>query len=532
MRSLFTKITEQANRFRATTDIPFLIFLVGVMHVSLAIKLIAIVFIYLLRPDFSFRRLTKGVPLFYPLMMTLIIIQYAFNYWRGTNYTVLAGLAFLFWGASYLISNQMKLATESKNLFRIENALKYFFILNAITSAINLLLIILEIRSVNPYTFIGMNFKYYDSTGDHIRGLTSDVSTVNMIINAFAIFYFLYKRNYPMSVICYLVAACTTSNLGNVILFFFFVCVLVFDRSKFNKSVMLCYISFLIVFIVKISPSNLNYLNNKSKDLLHLKKTVIEKHYEDYSEKDKLVNNYINVQNEKSSGAINSDAESKVRTLLAEKERLEKENLLKEDTVYMQKDLIKRNRFVETYNEYFGDTLTTLNQAYYDKYPGKYLSFKETFAFVGQNAKHFLIGAGAGNFSSKLAFKASNIDISGKYVKRFTYVAPEFKEGHFKITLRFLMKPISEHSIINFPNSVLNQLLGEYGVIGLLLFLVFYVWYFLRRYRRLTYGKILLPMCLAFMLTDYWFESLSVVLIFELMMFLNISETSTDIKEA
>lgn len=47
--------------------------------------------------------------------------------------------------------------------------------------------------------------------------------------------------------------------------------------------------------------------------------------------------------------------------------------------------------------------------------------------------------------------------------------------------------------MLNFPNSVLNQLIGEYGLIGFLLFIIFYLFYFLKRYKELSYGLILLP---------------------------------------
>ena len=96
-----------------------------------------------------------------------------------------------------------------------------------------------------------------------------------------------------MATICYLVAVFTTSNLGNIILFLFFFYILFFDRSRFNKSMVLCYFGFIALFIIKISPSNLNYMNHKFKELLHLKEPLIKVHFEDHSEKDELINRYI-----------------------------------------------------------------------------------------------------------------------------------------------------------------------------------------------------------------------------------------------
>ena len=349
-----------------------------------------------------------------------------------------------------------------------------------------------------------------------------DLSTVNNIINSFGIFFFLFQRRYLLSAICFLVTVFTTSNVGNFILLFFFLYVIITDKSRFNKSVVLCYISFLIVFIIQISPSNLNYLNNKTKDIFHLEKKLISKTWEDNTAKDKLISDYL--RKEKKDSLNKFENKRIIRSIIAEKEMVDQLKNQVEDSVYLQKESEDRNKFVILYNTFYGDTITGLDQAYYEKYPGKYLSFIETFSYVKKKPWNFIIGAGAGNFSSKLAFKASNVQILGKYVDRLAYVSPEFKDNHLKLTLRIYLKSLSEHSIINFPNSVFNQLLGEYGIIGLILFFVFYVWFFLKKFKILTYGRILLPMCLLFLLTDYWFESLSMVIIFELMMFIDITK--------
>jgi hypothetical protein len=86
------------------------------------------------------------------------------------------------------------------------------------------------------------------------------------------------------------------------------------------------------------------------------------------------------------------------------------------------------------------------------------------------------------------------------------------------------LQPPAEHSTLNAPNSVANQLLGEYGFVGVLLFLVFYLWYFLKRYKYLTYGRIILPLMMVFLMTDYWFENLSVMIIFEAMILLDLQK--------
>jgi hypothetical protein len=509
-----------------SADLVFVLFMILILNVSLAVKLCGIILIYLLRPDFRFKLFTNRIPFFYAGMIAVSIVQFVLNYNRGLNYDLLALLALTFWIVSFLVIHQVKLAIEKHGVARVEKAVNYFFILNTVVSAGNLVRIMFEVGDVNPFTFDGMSFKYSASTGDYIKGIMTDISTANMIVNSFGIFYFLYQRKYRLSGMCFIVAMFTTSNLGNVILIFFFVLILFFDSSRLHKSIVICYLGFLVLFIAKISPSNLNYLNYKVKNIFRLKERVIKVRFEDHSEKDKLIDKYVNKYNKKFT--IKQTSKKSVDSLIAENNFKAKEKIFEQDTIYVKAQVTLQNHFVEFYKKLYGDTSMTQSQRdYYNKYPGKYISFLETFGFVKSSPGKFLLGSGAGNFSSKLAFKASNLGVSGKYIQKLAYISPEFKNNHLKLALNYYLKPSTEHSIINFPNSVFNQLFGEYGIAGLLLFFITYVWFYLKNFRKLTYGKILLPMCLFFLLTDYWFESFSIVIIFEIMMLIDITKNTS-----
>jgi hypothetical protein len=69
-------------------------------------------------------------------------------------------------------------------------------------------------------------------------------------------------------------------------------------------------------------------------------------------------------------------------------------------------------------------------------------------------------------------------------------------------------------------------LLTEYGLLGLLALPVFYVGFFLRHSKELSYGWPLLAILLAFFMVDYWVEQLSAVVLFELLLFVNIQENT------
>ncbi|HWB91749.1 MAG TPA: hypothetical protein VG605_07855, partial [Puia sp.] len=167
----------------------------------------------------------------------------------------------------------------------------------------------------------------------------------------------------------------------------------------------------------------------------------------------------------------------------------------------------------------------SVSLASYMSKPGKLISFVQTCYYLRMTPKHLLFGAGIGNFSSKLAFRVAGTGVQGHYPKKYTYVSPEFKYNHLKTYLTYANMDASRHSVLNFPFSVYNQVLGEYGLIGLFLFLLTYLGFFVRRYKSLTYGRYMLMALMLFFFMEYWFELYSLVVIFELFMFLDLRES-------
>ena len=70
-----------------------------------------------------------------------------------------------------------------------------------------------------------------------------------------------------------------------------------------------------------------------------------------------------------------------------------------------------------------------------------------------------------------------------------------------------------------------DQLIAEYGVLGVLAFILLYLAFFVKHLRELSYGIPLLLLLLGSFGVEYWFEQLSIVIVFELLMLLNIKET-------
>ncbi|MDB5030240.1 hypothetical protein, partial [Mucilaginibacter sp.] len=156
--------------------------------------------------------------------------------------------------------------------------------------------------------------------------------------------------------------------------------------------------------------------------------------------------------------------------------------------------------------------------------PGKVTGILQTVHFLKEHPSKIIAGDGVGNFSSKLAFRATGLKFTGGYPTKHIYINHDFLINHLDIYLNFFSKAASSHSLTNSPFSVYDQLLGEYGLAGLLALFVFYVGFFAKHYIDLTYGIPLLLFVLAIFFIDYWFEQLSIIIMLELMLFLNIKE--------
>ncbi|MDP9046906.1 MAG: hypothetical protein M3N14_02135, partial [Bacteroidota bacterium] len=158
--------------------------------------------------------------------------------------------------------------------------------------------------------------------------------------------------------------------------------------------------------------------------------------------------------------------------------------------------------------------------------PGKVISLSQTAVFLREHPAKIALGDGVGNFSSKLALRATGLGFAGGYPLSHAYIDKDFLGNHLDVYLKFFSGRIGFHSLINSPNSVYDQLLAEYGLLGLLAFAIYYVGFFARHVKKLTYGLSILIMVTAVFFIDYWFEQLSVLVFFEMLLLLNIKETN------
>lgn len=497
-------------------DLSLLVFLLMMTNVSQVIKLIGLAFIFIIRPNFRFGLKNKRIPLFYVAMLCLVAFQaiLSCNHWH-TNYWLVILLSFGFWGISLLAMHQLKLATERSNFEQLNKTLNVFFIINAVVSFASLIKIMLITQSINPYSYTGMNLNYHMSTGDHIRGIFNDLSTTNCCINILGLIYYLFHKKYNYAILCLIVVLLTTSNLNTAIMLLGLALLFVYRSNKVTRSIIICFIGIIAVFFIRITPENIRYVASK----LGMKYEVQVAAAEPI-----ITNPILNSRDSiilKDERIVFERLNQKIKT----KEAL-KHNLAQiQERIFTQQHNERLHHFQAFAQKTYGNQLLVDAPKISKPYSGKTLAFIETKQFLTRQPMTLFLGAGPGNFSSKIAFKASGIEIVGRYPKAYLYISDVFKNNHLEILSYYMSQDAGMHSTTNMPFSVYNQLSGEYGLIGCTIFVLFYVVYFLKRWKKLHYGRILLPIILLFFISDYWFENLSLVLVFELLIFMDISRS-------
>jgi len=516
-------------------DWKLLVFLILFLNVKLLVKVIAIILLYFLRPDFSFgfRLKNSRLPFFYIIVIAIAVINLVISrLFTQLNYDLVFAAGISFWAILILAIHQVKLSIEKNDPAIIHRTLVYFFMLNVAVSLLMYSGIVWQAGTLNPFRYQGEFQKYFISTGDYIRGITLDNSTTNAIINAFGVFYFLSRKNIVCCLSCMAILLLTGSNLVNILFCLVLLYVFIFQSTKDQKSVLVICAMLLVVFLAKVSPENKNYLseyydiycNNKIPQADNkLVNIVADRSTET---KQQIARAYLDsVNNLKEANKVIGGINPLLVSQITGKPAIPVANINsslyqhKQDTTELQKRLLYFIDMNKALLPLSGkDTPVKL------LYPGKVLALQQTVNYLAQHPAKILTGTGPGNFSSKLAYRSTAMNISGGYPVKYAYINRDFTTNHLDLYLYYFSRLDFFHSVINTPNAVYDQLLAEYGVLGLLSFFIFYIAFFTRHYKQLTYGiPILLIMIGAFFI-DYWFEQLSVVIIFELLLLLNNKE--------
>ncbi|MDB5154784.1 MAG: hypothetical protein JWR54_3535 [Mucilaginibacter sp.] len=545
------------KKLKSLADWKLLLFLVLFLNVKMAVKIPAIALIYLLQFNFKFGFSLKNsrLPLFYLLAIAIAVLNWVIsrNY-LNINYNIVLLTGIGFWVLCILAMHQVKLFVENNDTETIHRTIVIFFIINAVLSLCNLALIIFETGAINPYTYQGQYQKYFIGTGDYIRGITFDTSTTNAVLNALGVIYFLTKKNAIMLLVCMAVMLSTASNFTNMVLLGVLALIFVFKSSRDQKSLIVACMVFLVVFMVKISPQNNTYVAENLKRAFHLgaanqqmpvrpklgmpitlmpdsllttdqKKWKVAQRYTDSV----YVANHTQAANRQAKKTLQPVRRPAETVLKTESGRI---FISKPDINTMPyQHVIDTTPYQRLLLAFIDSRKASLPLSGQDNFklslPGKAIGWLQTLHFLQQHPSKIFTGDGMGNFSSKLAFRASGLGFAGGYPQKFIYLDPDFLSNHLDVYLNFFSKKTDVHSLANNPNSVYDQLLAEYGILGLTAFLIYYLGFFLKRYKQLTYGLPILLVVLSMFFIEYWFEQLSILIFFEMLLLLNIKETSS-----
>jgi hypothetical protein len=536
------------KKYAQKVDWNLLIFLLLFLNVKLAVKGLGLVFMYVRRMNFSFRFSAKseGLPWFYPAMIGIAVVNTVWlSLYREHNYSILLFVGISFWVMCILAVHQMALSVKESALEKIHYTLFVFFLVNAIASYSNLFSIILEIDEWNPYRYQGLYQKYFIGTGDYIRGISFDTSTTNAILNAFAVVYFLSRKQMGMTLVCMSVLLLTCSNFTNLLMIVCLVGFFIYGSDRNQKSMIVVMVMMLVVFMTNVSPQNNHYAINMMEKTFGRKQTVKKANVKEIPVTERpdsvltfeerrtkhaklyldsmagLRNNMGLLQsgNNRDNAAVFHPVIPKVNIHAPEYQH-------RQDSSEARLQAIAFLYEIENGKDpYRPDTVSRINQP-----PGKLTAFRQLIVFMKAHPAKLVTGNGMGNFSSKLAFRATGLKIAGGYPAAYTYVGDDFRKNHLSVYLSFFGKDSGYHSIANSPNSFYSQLLGEYGFVGIAVFILFYVLHFAKGFRKLTYGLPVLFIMLGAFVTEYWFEQLSIVVVFELLILLNrreITENNT-----
>jgi hypothetical protein len=541
-------ILPRTRQLTSQVNWQLLLFLVLVMNVKLVVKVAAILLFVIVnrRMLFEKRIYRQRFILFYVSMIAITVVNVLLNIKSlSLNYAIVVFTGICFWLLCIAAAFIITWFVQQTDTIKLHTTICLFFILNTLVTAFQLGFIIWDSGAANPFMFQGMHQKYFIGTGDRMTGLSLDICTTNALLNVFGIVYFLGRNRMHFVLMCMVTLLLTASNFSNILLVLVLLYLLIFQSTRNQKSVIIVCLVLLFIFLTRVSPQNNQYLFETYQKLVYNKVAVPvtqPKPIPVTEQPDSLLNAD---QQKQKIALLYLDSVYKAKMALQQQEyfashpavtnarplppltkpTLPKADIhsepyqRKKDTTAVQKELL----------DYAKRTLTVFDsnlQATKARHlPGKLIALEQTGLFLKKHPAKILTGAGIGNFSSKLAFRSTGLAIAGGYPKKFVYTNPHFLNNHLSLYLDYFSKDAEMHSFINSPNSVYDQLLGEYGVLGFCSFIFLYLGFFFRRCS--GYAFPLLLVLLGVLWADYWYEQLSIVILFELMMLINNKEKNT-----
>ncbi|XZF16654.1 hypothetical protein ACTHGU_11000 [Chitinophagaceae bacterium MMS25-I14] len=429
-----------------------------------ALKIVAILAITAFRPAFRFLK-GRNMSHFYLSLAILVIFQYLFVVRDfSAGYLTVALYAAGQWILLTLMALQFCYQACYRNDDRAHRAINIFFWVNVVCTLIKLVRIMFITKTINPYEYASEPM-YGVSTGDHLAGYfgyhiywmeLGDYSSVNSAVLPMFFLYFMFRRKWLNASVGLFVLLVTTSNLINIFLLGLLAIICIAEYRKKLSAPAVVFFAGIIAFYTFVTPKNFRYAEDQI-----LKKIF----HVQLAHKDNHAGNGAPRASAAPSPGINI---SQVKGPM-----------------------------------------------------GKMASFKETGQIMVSSPSRFLFGTGAGRFSSQLAFiAASDSAAKGHVFRPLQYRSDVFEKNHWQMAETIKSLPVEYHSVMNSPTSFYSQLAGEYGLVGIILFIVLYLLFFMRM-AWAGYGKYLIALVCFLAAFEYIFDTFCIVIMFELLMALN-----------
>lgn len=479
-------IANAYKRIAERVDIPFFLFLITVSSNKVYLKVVALMLIFALRPRFDLS-LLKRLPLFYPLIVLLASIQFLlFGHDFSASHFLVFGVGCFYWLLCYAYMYQTYLFVRENVIEKIDRTLMLYIVLNTATCIYNYIDICVKADTLFP--FLQYPGNYGASTGDYICGLFGVPSYLNAIVNSLFALYFLHKSKMGLFLLSSFALLLSFANIINLVFVFVLLLYFILVRENRQRIFIAFNILMCLLMYMYVSPDNYNYM----------RKTI-----------------GLSVKNEKEimpEVVIKQPGEDSVKTEPSSVKYVNDSSAAKQKILMVDRTLL----FHRDYGEY-----KTYAPVDITKSPGKKIAVLQTVKFLRDKPSALFLGAGIGNFSSRLAFQFSGRDSSRLFMKLPKYAHGYYFQNHLLIYDSMRQLPTEYHSIKHFPNNFFSQLLGEYGVIGAILFFIFYVLYFFKRVANRTFFIMLALSVGSYLMLDYIFEFFNVMMIFEMFLFID-----------
>lgn len=539
---------QKITAFIKNINGPFLLFLLGVSNIKIQVKFLVVI-VYalylLLTKQFQFKK-RSSLPVYFYCSMALLGISSAAvigafkeqGYW----FTALMSLSLWLMGAIIFIILQNR--TQHLDSLKVRNSIDAFFIINLCISVLQFLQMVWVSKHPFPYWFTGLDNIYGVSTGDHLNGIFLDNSSVNASISLLAALYYAVHKRYKWALMQILICMMCTSNFNMLVLISSLaIAFVVLKHQRKAFAAILCF-SFLTYLMV--SPSNLHYIqknilgigataqntsakNKLPEQLPTFETTTNTQKKETHSTEEKTEVKSFEMFSWRHIGhqkAIYQDALFPYKKILADFKEPVQLALGSASLHYEDHKTINYKPLRDAITKWYGIPYDSLALQYVHQ-PGKLIYLKNTLAYWLRNPTQMLMGTGAANYSSKMALKATGLNLQGTYPNTYTYLNKAYFENTFYVHLFYWSKTDQHRSSLNYPGSVYGQISGEYGILGLLIFTVLYVFYFIKKCIAQKEKWILLLALLGLFFFDYWFEMLSLTVFFELFMLIDVKQTKT-----